>query len=206
MKNYIFHVPELVIISLVLFLIAHITDRKHIKYVAIGFVLFLLFFFRGWINNVGKINDNTLYSPCEGKIIHLSLVGKTIHISIFLNVHNIHIQYMPITGLIEKVTHKKGTFHPAYLFKKSRYNERMKTVISNKYGKFKFFQIAGLLARRIKVFHKENTMVKALNPLGLIKFGSRCDIIFPAKNFKLNKNLKIGSLINIGDVIGNYLS
>ena len=203
MNNYIIHAPEILIFFLILFFIGYFLKNNYIIYFSILFFSSLLFFYRGWNGNI-QVKENIIYVPCEGKILNIEESKNFIHLSIFLNLHNIHVQYMPISGKIIEIKHKKGEFYPAYFFEKSKYNERTETKILTKYGIIKFYQIAGQLARRIKVFHKVNEEVNALKPFGLIKFGSRCDLIVPKNNFVLNSNLKIGSKVNISDIFGIY--
>ena len=202
MNNYILYAPETIIFCIVLFLIGLLLN-KYIVYLSIFLLISLLFFYRGWNNNV-QVSDNIVYIPCQGKILKIEENENNYHISIFLNLHNIHVQYSPITGQIIQIINKKGKFNPAYFFKKSKYNERTLTKIKTDYGIIHFYQIAGQLARRIKVFNKESTHLKALEPFGLIKFGSRCDLLVPKENFVLNKNLKEGVNVNIGDIFGYY--
>lgn len=92
---------------------------------------------------------------------------------------------------------KEGEFNMAHFFEKSNYNERLETVISNTiFGKVKILQIAGLLARSIVTFY---TKVAQSVPMGLIRLGSRVDIILnDNKKYHLIP-LKPGDKIKIGD-------
>jgi phosphatidylserine decarboxylase len=202
MNNYITHAPETIIFVVILFLLGLILN-KNIIYLSIFLLVSFLFFYRGFNNNI-QVSDNIVYIPCQGKILNIEENDNNYHISIFLNLHNIHIQYMPMSGKIIQIIHKKGKFHPAYFFEKSKYNERTLTKIKTDYGIINFYQIAGQIARRIKVFHKENTILKSLEPFGLIKFGSRCDLLVPKENFILNEKLREGVNVNIGDIFGYY--
>ena len=86
----------------------------------------------------------------------------------------------------------------AHLFEKSNYNERMETTIKNKtFGNVKIFQIAGLLARSIVSFYKQGNELKQNIPFGLIRLGSRVDIII-TDNEKYQVNVKPGDKIKIG--------
>jgi len=204
MNNYILDAAKrelLIMLLIILFCIYY--KNKIVIITMILLLLILIFFYRGWNNNI-EIQNNYLYCPCEGKILNINENKKNIHISIFLNIHNIHVQYAPINGKIKEIKYIKGTFKPAYFFEKSKYNERKITTIESEFGDIKLYQIAGQIARRIKVFKNIGDKINALEPFGLIKFGSRCDLIIPKNNFILNKNLKINQKIRIGDIIGNY--
>lgn len=89
----------------------------------------------------------------------------------------------------------------AHLFEKSNYNERMETTISNTiFGPVKILQIAGLLARSIVNFHKKGDTLDQNVPLGLIRLGSRVDLILH-DSLKYHMTLKPGDKIKIGDPI-----
>jgi phosphatidylserine decarboxylase len=165
--------------------------------------MLILYFFRGWKNKHKQLDDNTIYSPCEGRILDIQELEDYYHIAIFLNVHNIHVQYSPVKGIIKSINHYSGTFVPAYFFEKSKYNERLETVIATDFGDVKFVQIAGQLARRIKTFKKINEEVKQLDPIGLIKLGSRCDLYLP-KN-KVDIQVKKNQFVKIGDIIATLI-
>jgi len=203
MNNYIFAAQKELII-LILILLISIYYKKNIITIILSICIILLFlFYRGWVNNI-EVKDNYLYCPCEGKILNISEYKNYIHLSIFLNVHNIHVQYSPIGGKIKNIKYIKGEFYPAYFFEKSKYNERVITTIETKYGNLKVYQIAGQIARRIKSFKNIGDTINTLDPLGLIKFGSRCDLLIPKNGFILNKNLGTNKKIKIGGIIGFY--
>jgi phosphatidylserine decarboxylase len=88
------------------------------------------------------MEQNTIVSPCEGKILKIIKDNNYLLISTFLNIHNIHIQYFPCSGVVIKKEYKEGEFNPAYLFEKSKYNEQLQTTLSSKYGNVKINQIA----------------------------------------------------------------
>ena len=101
-------------------------------------------------------------------------------ISIFMNVFDVHINRIPISGKISWLKYVPGTFLNASLDKSSEDNERM--IIKIEYSKNKYVyvvQIAGLIARRIKCDLSENQSVTIGDRFGLIRFGSRVDLYFP---------------------------
>ena len=108
-----------------------------------------------------------------------------------------------MNGIIIKQIYIKGEFNLAFLPDKSSKNERLETWINTNYGEIKITQYAGLLARRIISFHKENDIIKKGEPFGLILFSSRVDIKIPKKHLKLN--IKINDYLNLGDNIGLFL-
>lgn len=122
-------------------------------------------------------------------------------VAIFLNIHNIHVQYAPIDGKIVSMKYKPGTFKPAYLFEKSQYNERLETIMDTKAGRVMVVQLAGLIARTIVPFKEIGNDLQQGEPMGLIKFGSRVDLWIPTST-----KLKIqeGGKIKIGEIIATY--
>jgi phosphatidylserine decarboxylase len=121
--------------------------------------------------------------------------GDMVQICVFLNIHNTHVQYSPFDCTVKSIQHKDGTFHPAYLLQKSKFNERTEYILHNNvFGNVKFVQIAGQLARRIVSFVEEGERVLAMAPIGLIKLGSRCDV-YVRGNLLVSK----GDRVRIGD-------
>ena len=158
----------------------------------VGFILTIwcAYFFRD-PERVKPDKNNILLSPADGKIL---FVGKSMSpdnlsdnqskemqkISIFMNVFDVHINRIPISGKISWLKYVPGTFLNASLDKSSEDNERM--IIKIEYSKNKYVyvvQIAGLIARRIKCDLSENQSVTIGDRFGLIRFGSRVDLYFP---------------------------
>ena len=148
---------------------------------------FLLNFFRS-PNRVysgqllGRVN-----APTDGKVVALEKVFEEEHlntecikISIFMTIFNAHSNWIPVTGKITHVSHRKGRYMAAYLPKSSTENERSNIVIETPDGhKILSSQIAGALARRIVTYVKADQICYIGDPLGFIKFGSRMDIYLP---------------------------
>jgi phosphatidylserine decarboxylase len=198
MNNYILHAPEFIFILAILLALQFIYKFNISVYICI-YVIFILYFFRGWKNPYTELDETNIYCPCEGKVMDIEEIDNTYHIAIFLNVHNIHVQYSPVKGIIKSIVHKHGTFVPAYFFEKSKFNERIETIIDTDIGDIKFVQIAGQLAQRIKTFKKEGSSINQLEPIGLIKFGSRCDLYLPKD--KTNVVIKKDQYVKIGDIL-----
>jgi phosphatidylserine decarboxylase len=194
-KNYIGYATEYLAILVILWLFA--ARFKSIKLAAISLVLTIcvLWFFQGALSLPTDIYPNILYCPCDGVVSDIIQHGDTVQICVFLNIHNTHVQYSPFDCTVKSITHKEGSFHPAYLLQKSQYNERTEYILQNDvFGDVLFVQIAGQLARRIVSFVKEGEQVSAMEPVGLIKLGSRCDVYV-----KGNLLVKKGDRVRIGD-------
>lgn len=152
-----------------------------------------------------------IYSPASGKIIQKQNVkyadnGDTlIHISIFLDAFDDHVQYAPTFGKIIKQDYIPGKKIPAFFTSASR-NEQLITQLYNPYvGQMYIKQIAGILYRRILTYIRTSEHVKTKQPIGKILFGSRVDIYLPSNNFIFTDIVKTGKIIYGGkSIIGYY--
>ena len=110
--------------------------------------------------------------------------GRT-RISIFLNIFDVHVNRSPIGGVITDICYQKGKFMNAALPAASTENEMNTFTVRSNGSTVVFKQIAGLIARRIVCYMKPGDRVETGQRVGLIKFGSRCDVIFgPEWNLK----------------------
>jgi phosphatidylserine decarboxylase len=118
-------------------------------------------------------------SPADGKVV--AVVAETptqTRISIFLNIFDVHVNRTPISGVITDVQYQKGLFLVASREDASTRNEQNTVTIQGDGTRVVFKQIAGLIARRIVFDKKPGDIVTAGERVGLIKFGSRVDVIF----------------------------
>ena len=164
--------------------------------------LFSINFFRDPKRTV-PMGDNLIISPADGKIVKVieindSDIGDAKLVSIFLNVFNVHVNRVPISGKVISSEYKSGKFLAAFDHKASDENEQVVTIISHKSGNYKVKQIAGLIARRILCYAKEGLILHKGGRLGFIRFGSRTDLIMPS-NIKLN--VKLGDKVKGGETI-----
>lgn len=123
----------------------------------------------------GVIREITDEEDCD--------VGKCTKISTFMNIHNVHVNRMPLDGKILDVVHYAGAHLPAFK-KESERNERVIFHIKTDIGNIKVIQIAGTLARRIVPYVKKGDAVKKGEKIGLIRLGSRVDIYLPTKKIQ----------------------
>jgi phosphatidylserine decarboxylase len=121
-------------------------------------------------------------SPADGKVVAVRPTpsGES-RISIFLNVFDVHVNRTPIPGKVACVTYKKGDFLVASKAEASSANEQnvitVDGVVGGRPTRVVFSQIAGLIARRIICYKKPGDILEAAERVGLIKFGSRVDVI-----------------------------
>ena len=118
-------------------------------------------------------------SPADGRVMSVVAEGdRQTRISIFLNVFDVHVNRSPISGIITDITYKRGQFLVASREVASAENEQnILTVQAGDGTKVVFKQIAGLIARRIVCTKNVGDFVQAGERVGLIKFGSRVDVL-----------------------------
>lgn len=162
---------------------------------------FFLWFFRDPERTI-PAGEGLVISPADGKITDVSstkLDGvPCTRISIFLNVFDVHVNRSPISGVIKSAVYKKGQFGNAMSEASADDNEQNIVTVEGEGMTVVFKQIAGLLARRIVFNHKPGETLTRGQRVGLIKFGSRTDVIFPQPaeiNVKLGDRVKGGSTI-----------
>ncbi len=150
------------------------------------FYLVILQFFRIPIFKVEK-NSKFVIAPADGKVVVIEeteeteyFKGKRKQISIFMSPVNVHVNRMPVTGVIQFFKYHAGKYLVAWHPKSSTENERTTVVVKMENGtEILFRQIAGALARRIKCYVKEGQVLDQGDEFGFIKFGSRVDIFLP---------------------------
>ena len=150
----------------------------------IAFGLFCFSFFRDPDRAIPD-DPGAIVSPADGRVVVITdepNAGRPgTRISIFLNVFDVHVNRAPITGKIIHYRYNPGKKLAAMVEKSSTENEQNLIVMQDaRGGTLAFKQIAGLLARRIVFDKKEGDEVGRGERVGMIKFGSRVDIFFPA--------------------------
>ncbi len=153
--------------------------------IAVVLIAFTLNFFRDPDRSVPS-KENIVVSPADGRVLFVKdvlddkfLNSKAKLVSIFMSPLNVHVNRIPISGKVEYVKYIKGDYIAAFEDKASERNERNEIGINSPAGKVLFTQIAGFVARRIISDLKVGDSVNIGNRFGMIKFGSRVDIIVP---------------------------
>jgi len=162
---------------------------------------FFLWFFRD-PDRVIPSEFGAVVSPADGKVTSIATIsvdGEPLkNISIFLNVFNVHVNRSPISGVIRSAKYEAGKFLNAMNPASAEHNERNTVTIEGEGHRVIFKQIAGLLARRIVFTKKVGDSVRRGERVGLIKFGSRTDVLVdPSAEIavKVGDNVKGGSSI-----------
>ncbi len=156
---------------------------------AVSLTLFLLVlnFFRSPKRHFKGDTHNVVVAPADGVIVAVEEVledeyfhEKRMQVSIFMNIFNVHANWIPTNGTITHVSHQNGRFMAAYLPKSSTENERSTVVIKAENGQHILArQIAGAMARRIVTYAEEGETCEIDEHMGFIKFGSRVDLYLP---------------------------
>lgn len=199
------------ITAILVFVIISISFFVNNNYVKLGLVIlgililgFTLYFFRD-PERVPPDKPNIIVSPADGKIIIIKEIfedkfikADSWKISIFMSPLNVHVNRIPITGPVDYLHYHKGEYLVAFHDKADERNERNEVGISGKDGKVLFTQVAGFIARRIVSTLQLNDSVKIGERFGMIKFGSRSDVMV-SKRWKLM--VKEGDIVKGGETI-----
>lgn len=163
--------------------------------------VFLFWFFRDPERVVPEFADMVV-SPADGKVTEVSQVKEDglprRRVSIFLSVFDVHVNRCPIAGMIRDVRYQKGKFMNAMAAASATQNEQNVVTVEGSGQTVVFKQIAGLLARRIVFDFKVGDQVKRGQRVGLIKFGSRVDVLFdPAAEVRV----RVGDRVRGGSTV-----
>jgi phosphatidylserine decarboxylase len=151
---------------------------------------FVIFFFRDPVRTLPDgITDKSVIAPADGKVMMIEeldensyLKSKAKLIGIFLSPLNVHINRIPSSGKVDFLEYVKGDYIVAFDHKSSERNERTLIGINNDKFRILFKQIAGFVARRIVCTLKKGDIVRIGEKFGMIKFGSRMDVIIPVNS------------------------
>ena len=171
--------------------------------VALPLVLaaFFLWFFRDPERKI-PVGPGQIVSPADGLVTDAEWIettsGSRLRLSIFLNVFDVHVNRSPIAGTVKLVEFRKGLFLNAMKSESVLNNEQTMIVVDAGEYEVSFKQIAGLLARRIVCNVKAGDRVERGQRIGLIKFGSRVDVLLPAA---ANLKVKTGSRVRGGSSV-----
>ena len=148
-------------------------------------LILVLRFFRVPIRRA-YVDEAVITAPADGKVVVVEKVdqdefdlGPCMQVSIFMSIHDVHINYYPVSGTIAYHKYHPGRYLLARHPKSSELNERSSLGIETANGRLLVRQVAGYVARRIRCYAKLNSEVKQGTEMGFIKFGSRLDLFIP---------------------------
>jgi len=132
------------------------------------------------------LDERTITAPADGKIVVIEkteqkeyLKGPCTQVSIFMSIHDVHINYFPVSGKIAYQRYHPGKYLVARHPKSSELNERCSVGMETAYGPLLVRQVAGYVARRICCYASEGNEASQGREMGFIKFGSRLDLFLP---------------------------
>ncbi len=166
---------------------------------------FFLWFFRDPERAIPSA-PGAIVSPGDGKVTDISTIDvgneKRMRFSIFLNVFNVHVNRSPIAGVVRDVSYHRGKYLNAMNVASADQNEQNIVTVEGEDQTVVFKQIAGLLARRIVFNPKIGDRLERGQRVGLIKFGSRVDVVLDAS---ARVNVKVGDHVKGGATVLAYL-
>jgi phosphatidylserine decarboxylase len=167
--------------------------------------VFFLWFFRDPERTI-PTDPGAVVSPGDGKVTDVSTVtsgnDKQTRVSIFLSVFDVHVNRSPIAGVVREVRYQRGKYLNAMNPVSAEQNEQNIVTVEGHGQRVVFKQIAGLLARRIVFYPKTGDRLERGQRVGLIKFGSRVDVLLDAS---AQMKVKIGDRVKGGASILAYL-
>jgi phosphatidylserine decarboxylase len=173
--------------------------------VPLALAMFFLWFFRD-PERIIPDSPGAIVSPGDGKITNASIITvdgvKQTRISIFLSVFDVHVNRSPVSGVVREVRYQRGKFLNAMNLTSAEQNEQNVVRVEGDGQVVVFKQIAGLLARRIVFYPKVGDRLERGQRVGLIKFGSRVDVLFDAAAVL---QVKVGDRVRGGSSILAYL-
>ena len=147
--------------------------------------LFVAYFFRDPERRMPP-GEDVVVSPADGRVMSVEPVdgeafmeGTATRVTIFLSIFNVHVQRAPLGGRVAHYSYREGGYLPAWRAEASSRNERASLGIETEAGPVLVRQIAGLVARRIVTYPREGDSVARGDRIGLIRFGSRVDLLLP---------------------------
>ncbi|MDD4307341.1 MAG: phosphatidylserine decarboxylase [Thermoplasmata archaeon] len=139
------------------------------------FWLILLMFFR----DPERVTGRGIVSAADGVVDWVRVNDRWIVISVFMNLHNVHVNRAPLPGVTVKVTRKAGGMWPAFLERSAR-NARAMMVFDTAIGNIRVEQISGVFAWRVCPYVRKGNLVLKGRRIGMIRFGSRVNVWLPA--------------------------
>ena len=178
-----------------------LTDVPYLAVIPVLLAIFFLWFFRDPSRSI-PTGPGEIVSPGDGVVTEAEWIetalGGRLRISIFLNVFDVHVNRSPVSGVVKLVEYRKGAFANAMNPESAVINEQTTVIIDAGGYEVWFKQIAGLLARRIVCNVTTGQKLERGERVGLIKFGSRVDVLMPAE---AELKVKLGVRVKGGETV-----
>jgi phosphatidylserine decarboxylase len=165
----------------------------------IGLTAFFAYFFRD-PDRETPTDERAIVSPADGKVVRVAKLDhadpqSAVQVSIFLSPFDVHVNRSPISGRVTHLNYRPGEFRPAMRDEASVVNEQTEIRIEGTHTQLVVKQIAGILARRIVCWKQTGDTVQKGERIGLIKFGSRTDLILPSET---DVTVRVGDRVSGG--------
>jgi phosphatidylserine decarboxylase len=165
---------------------------------------FFLFFFRDPERRIADAADVVL-SPADGRVLvagdavaEAAPPGAWRQVSVFLSPLDVHVNRVPASGRVTRVSYSPGRFLPAYRHDAGTTNERSEIWIDHSGQTIVARQIVGVLARRVVCRLESGATVRAGDRYGIMKFGSRMDVFVPTS---AEIRVRVGELVRGGESV-----
>lgn len=179
-EGFIFPLPFLIIAAVFMILFNRFVNMNYAYISTASFFLGMLvmLFFRDPDRKTPE-GEKLIISPADGRIVKIDAVDGNLSISIFLSILNVHVNRVPVSGTVKSVEFKPGKFISAFKDVAAKENQRNEIEFETPSGNVKMHQVTGSIARRVIFYHKVGDNLTAGQRAGLIRFGSRVDLILP---------------------------
>ena len=165
---------------------------------------FLAFFFRDPDRRVPE-DKHAVVSAADGRVVHAGAAeessaptGTWQQVSVFLSPLDVHVNRVPVSGIVTRVAYRRGRFLPAYRAEASKENERCETWIEHDGQQVICRQVVGALARRVVCRLQPGMTVGLGQRFGIMKFGSRIDVFVPTM---ASLQVKVGDIVRGGETV-----
>lgn len=165
---------------------------------------FMVYFFRD-PSRTAPMGAGLIVSAADGKVVAVEplasceyLDGPAVQVSVFLSVFDVHVNRVPMEGVVDLVRFQKGRFLAAFVAAASTENEQRIVAIRSGSTRIVVKQIVGIVARRIVCRVQEGEAVRRGQRYGLIRFGSRVDLILPGRTVL---RVQVGDRVRAGETV-----
>jgi phosphatidylserine decarboxylase len=189
-EGILFPLPFLILAAVFFILFSKFVIFPFI-YVSAAFfflTLIIMLFFRDPERRVPD-GEKLILAPADGRIVKCDATAGLESLSIFLSMFDVHVTRSPVSGKVKSVTFRRGKFFAANKDEAQQANQRNEIEIETASGTLKMNQVAGAIARRTIFRPKKGQSVKAGDRVGIIRFGSRVDLMMP-EGSRLDVHLK----------------
>ncbi len=172
--------------------------------IALSLALFSIYFFRDPLRQPPN-EKGFIVSPADGRVVEIVeieepvFIGeKTTRVALFLSLFNVHVNYVPIAGVVDYIKYSRGKYLRADRPEASEENVHTFIGLETEYGKLAFKQSVGMIARRIVCYLRLGDKVTTGQKFGLMKFGSRMEVYVPCW---ATVNVKIGDRLRAAESV-----